>query len=250
MKKRENEIVELLAKNGRIEVAKLADILKVSQVTIRKDLDELEAKKVLRREHGFAVMGDLSDVNNRLVFHYSQKQVIAKKAMEMVNPGEFIMIENGSTCALLADEITRNIKGVTIITNSAFIASFVRGNEGAQVVLLGGQFQKNAQVMVGPLVRQCASSFYVDKFFIGADGYIEGIGFTGVDSLRVQAARDMAEFASKVIVCTESEKFLQKGVTPLNIKDREIHAVTDNKIKPEHEKMLKNEGVILHKTGL
>ena len=123
MKKRETIILELLSEAGKLDVTELADRLGVSQVTVRKDLDALEQKGILRREHGCANFGGRDDINNRLALHYEEKKLIAKRAAEMVEAGETVMIENGSCCALLAEEIARTKAGATIITNSAFIAS-------------------------------------------------------------------------------------------------------------------------------
>lgn len=107
MKKRENTILEILSEVGRIEVTVLAERLGVSQVTVRKDLDALEQKGILRREHGYAVFGGSDDINNRLALRYEEKRRIAKKAASLVSAGETVMIENGSCCALLAEEIAR-----------------------------------------------------------------------------------------------------------------------------------------------
>lgn len=132
MKKRENTILEILSEVGRIEVTVLAERLGVSQVTVRKDLDALEQKGILRREHGYAVFGGSDDINNRLALRYEEKRRIAKKAASLVSAGETVMIENGSCCALLAEEIARTKPGATIVTNSAFIASYIRSIEGGE----------------------------------------------------------------------------------------------------------------------
>ena len=182
MKERESAILRLLSEHGRMEVMALARTLEVSAVTVRKDLDELERRGVIRREHGCAIFGGNDDVKRR----------IAKEAAKLVAVGETVMIENGSCCALLAEEIARSRPGAVIITNSAFIASFIRRIDGAHVVLLGGDFQNDAQVMVGPVLRTCAEQFYVDKLFIGVDGYNERLGFMSNNHLRAQAVRDMA----------------------------------------------------------
>ena len=82
MNKRENTILSLLSECGRLEVAELARRLEVSAVTVRKDLDELERRGVIRREHGSAIFGGNDDINNRLAFHYEEKQRIAREAVE------------------------------------------------------------------------------------------------------------------------------------------------------------------------
>ena len=100
---------------------------------------------------------------------------------------------------------------------------------------VGGAYQKDSQVMVGPIVAQCAKNFCVDQLFIGADGYNPRVGFTNSDHLRAQAVRDMAEQAEHII--TESEKFNQHGVVPLQLKERIDTIITDDHI-PEDTKQL------------
>jgi len=248
MKKRELQILALLSESGRVEVTTLAEKLGVSQVTVRKDLDALERRGILHREHGCAVFGGSDDINNRLALHYEEKRKIAIHAAELVSPGETVMIENGSCCALLAEEIARTKPGATIITNSAFIASYIRSIEGARVILLGGDFQNDAQVMVGPILRVCAERFYVNKLFIGTDGYTEKQGFTGCDHLRVQAVRDMAEQAEQVIVVTESCKFDQRGIVPMGLSDRIRTVVTDDAITAVQEAVLTAHQIKVYKT--
>ena len=106
MKNRGNKILELLTKDNKIEVSHLAEELGVSQVTMRKDLDTLESKGVIKREHGFALLCSTDDINGRIAYHYEEKRKIAQKAAGLVSNGDTIMIENGSCCALLADTLT------------------------------------------------------------------------------------------------------------------------------------------------
>ena len=248
MKKREPLILELLAENGRMEVTALAERLETSQVTIRKDLDALEKRGIIRREHGYAVFGGSDDLNNRLAVHYEEKRLIARYAASLVSLGETVMIENGSCCALFAEELAKSNPGVTILTNSAFIASFIRQYGGVHIILLGGDFQKDAQVSVGPILRTCAAQFYVDKLFIGVDGYSEKLGFTGNDHLRVQAVRDMAKQADQVFVITESSKFSRHGVVPLSLPEgKPLSVITDSCLSAEAEAALIREGMQIYR---
>lgn len=247
MKRRENEILKILSKCGKMEVISLAEKLSVSQVTIRKDLDALENKRIIRREHGYAIVGDGDDVNNRLAFNYEEKKRIAQLAATLVSPGETVMIENGSCCTLLAEEIAKTNRDATIITNSAFIASYIHRIDGVKVVLLGGDFQNGAQVLVGPILKNCVSQFFVDKLFVGTDGFNSKSGFTGDNHLRVQAVRDMAEHAAKVVVVTESQKFNQISLVSFNLKENIKIVVTDSDIPTETEKLLKNAGIEIFK---
>ena len=145
MNKRQTKILELLTQNKKIEVTKLSELLGVSQVTIRKDLDALSESGMLIREHGYATLNKSDDMNIRLAYHYQQKQQVAKKAVESIQHGETIMIESGSCCALVALEIAKTKKDVTLITNSAFIADYIRKHTAIKIILLGGEYQHESQ---------------------------------------------------------------------------------------------------------
>lgn len=243
MKDRLNKILELLTKENKMEVSLLAEKLSVSQVTIRKDLDALESRGIIKREHGFALLCSMDDINGRIAYHYEEKRKIAQKASEMVQNGDTIMIESGSCCALLADALANTKKDLTIITNSAFIAGYIRGKANFQIVLLGGIYQQDAQVMVGPMVQQCVENFFVDLFFIGTDGYNSRIGFTNCDQMRAQAVRDMARQADNVIVLTESDKFAKNSIVPLNLKTPIKAVITDTNISDTMKAELENHNI-------
>ena len=243
MKDRLNKILELLTKENKMEVSLLAEKLSVSQVTIRKDLDALESRGIIKREHGFALLCSTDDINGRIAYHYEEKRKIAQKASEMVQNGDTIMIESGSCCALLADALANTKKDLTIITNSAFIAGYIRGKANFQIVLLGGIYQQDAQVMVGPMVQQCVENFFVDLFFIGTDGYNSRIGFTNRDQMRAQAVRDMARQADNVIILTESDKFAKNSIVPLNLKTPIKAVITDTNISDTMKAELENHNI-------
>ena len=243
VKDRTNQILELLTKENRMEVSELASKLGVSQVTMRKDLDALERKKIIHREHGFAVLRSIEDINGRIAYHYDAKVRIAMKASELVRDGSTVMIESGSCCAIMADLLSTSRRNLTIVTNSAFIPDYIRGRSNVQTILLGGIYQNDAQVMVGPMIRECASSFCVDLFFVGTDGYSSGRGFTNCDQMRAQAVRDMAASAERVIVLTESEKFDQRGAVPLGVMDHVYAVITDSHVPPAISEELSRQNI-------
>ena len=237
MRERQIQILDILGEKKRVTVLELSELLKVSDVTIRKDLATLEDKGLLRREHGFATLPQIDDVSTRLLFNYETKRRIAKKVLESVKDYEIVMIESGSCCALLAEEIVLNRRGVTIITNSVFIATFLRDKVGVRIILLGGEFQPEAQVMVGPLVKKCAENFHVDKLFVGTDGFNETGAMAG-DLMRAEAVRNMAQSARRTIILTESKKFSQVGVVSLLTYSELDTVYTDDKISDETRKSL------------
>ena len=243
MTDRHAKILEVLAAQQRVEVAALADILQVSQVTVRKDLDHLEEKGLIRREHGYALFGSVDEIGRRMAVDYEIKRRLAKAAAALVDDGETVMIESGSCCTLLAEELARSDKNVTIITNSVYIANHIRHYPQCKVILLGGEYQSSGQVLVGAITRKCAEVFFSDKLFIGADGYDMKYGFTGRDHLRSETIRDLAEQAAEVIVLTESKKFSQKGVQGTIRTERVSKVFTDDQIPPEKEEFLRRNNV-------
>ena len=238
MNKRQSQILDLLTQNKKLKVTELSEILNVSQVTIRKDLSALEESGIIVREHGYAKLNESDDINNRLAYHYDIKQKIAEKAVESIEDGETVMIESGSCCALVALEIAKTKKDVTLITNSAFIADYIRKTGNVRIILLGGEYQEESQVMVGPITRKCVEGFFVDKLFVGTDGFTKETGFTGNDYMRSEAVKDMAKQASNVIIVTDSVKFQQKGVVSLLDTKKVSYVYTDSNIPEETEEYL------------
>ena len=248
MNKRQSQILYMLTQNKKLKVTELSDVLNVSQVTIRKDLSALEESGIIVREHGYAKLNESDDINNRLAYHYDIKQKKAEKAVESIEDGETVMIESGSCCALVALEIAKTKKDVTLITNSAFIADYIRKTGNVRIILLGGEYQEESQVMVGPITRKCAEGFFVDKLFVGTDGFTRETGFTGNDYMRSEAVKDMAKQASNVIVVTDSVKFQQKGVVSLLDTKKVSYVYTDSNIPEDAEEYLVENNIKVIKT--
>ncbi len=238
MTDRQSKIIKLVNTYQKIEVSRLASLLDVSQVTIRKDLDHLESEGLLSREHGYALIKSANDINTRMSLNYDKKLAIANEAAEMINSGETVMLESGSTCTILAEQLARAKKDITIITNSAYIAIRIRELPIRKVILLGGEYQKDYQGMVGPLVRKCAKEFYVDKFFVGTDGFIPDAGFTCDDLMRVETMQDMAASANRMIILADSSKFAQQGVVIQTTFDEIDTVITDSEIAPDSVSIL------------
>ena len=242
---RESEIVQLVDQEQRILVKDLAKRMNVSEVTIRKDLDKLENCGIIIRHHGYALKKNTADITNRLSINYETKCRIAKKACSLIDDNETVIIGSGSTCALLAEEIAKTKPGVTIITNSIYIVDHVSKLGNNKIILLGGEYQKDAQVMIGPLVRNCVKQYFVNKIFLGTDGYMKNVGFMGSNTLRTEAITTMAESASNVIILTDSSKFNKKGLL-VQFREAQIHLIiTDKGISDDLKGFFVNHGIKL-----
>ena len=234
------DIIRLVSEHGKIEVNQLAKALHVSNVTIRKDLNKLEERGIITRQHGCALIDSRDNINYRLAQRHETKRRIATKAAELVNDGEIVMIESGSTCALLAEELAATRKNLTILTNSVFLTTYLRKAENLKIVLLGGEYQPHSQVNVGPLLKKVVSEFYVDKLFIGIDGFDQERGFRSNDIARSDATQTMARASQHVIVLTDASKFSQNGTVTEFALEEVSDVFTDTSIPEEARIFLEN----------
>jgi len=243
MNKRQSTIVNLVNNTTTSDLTTLAKKLNVSEVTIRKDLTLLSNYGIIIREHGFAIKKNSVDIRNRLSINYDLKQKIAKKAAQLINFNETIIIGSGSTCALLAEEIARTKPNVTILTHSIYIVEHASKLGNNKIILFGGEYQNDSQVMVGPLVRLNAKQYFVDKIFLGTDGFVKEIGFMGSDSLRTEAIQNMAESARHIVMLTDSSKFNKMGILVQFSPSSVSRIITDNNISSDYLSYFKGKNI-------
>lgn len=238
MNERQTKIFNTICKEPKVTVKELSLIMEVSEVTIRKDLSALEDEGLIKRTHGGVAQINSNEIEKRLHFRYEEKLRIVNKATELIEEGDTILVEAGSTNTLLAREISR-MKKINIITNSLYIAEMLKENENAKITLLGGELQKDSEAMVGPITKLCLNQLYVDKAFIGMDGFSEKLGFTCGDFLRAEIGKEMASRAKNVVVLAEASKFENVGVTSIVKLDEVSTVVTDQGIQKERLEILK-----------
>lgn len=243
MNSRQQLILQTVIDKGRMSVADLARMTGVSEVTIRQDLNTLEKQSYLQRMHGFAVPLDSDDVETRMLNNYTVKRELAEFAAELVNPGETVFIENGSSNALLARKLGEQ-RDITIITVSSYIAHLLKESL-CEVILLGGIFQKKSESMVGPLTRQYIKQVNFSKAFIGIDGWQAETGFTGRDMMRSEVVNAVLEKGGEAIVLTDSSKFGVVQPYSLGSAGRFSRVITDNNLSAEAHLQLQHSGVIV-----
>jgi len=212
LNERQNRILAILGRDNQTSVNDLSRQLDVSSVTIRQDLNFLEAEGLLKRVHGGAVLKDGDDLDNRLGKNYEKKLSIAKKLASLVNEGETILIESGSANVLFARELVK-IKKVTIITTNVYIARQFRKNTKANIVILGGIYQHDSETLVGKITKACIDQLNIHKAFIGIDGYTTEDGFTLRDMFRAEISSHIIQKAKDVFVVSDSSKFGCTGLT-------------------------------------
>lgn len=210
MSEREKEIVRLLAGDPGISVARLSEALNVSVVTIRSDLTDLEQKGILVRTRGGAAPAYHPNVLERQSLHMEAKSRIAQAAAMLVNDGDTIMIEAGTTTALVARHLLGK-RFVNIVTNSTLILPFARTNPGIHLTVVGGEFRPASESMVGPVALAELERFHVRLAFVGTDGFsLEG-GLTTHLVEGAEIVRRMAERSETVVLVADSSKYGKVG---------------------------------------
>lgn len=244
LNQRQSRILEILGKDYQTSVIALAEILGVSSVTIRQDLNHLEEEGLLKRIHGGAVLKDGDDLDNRLGKNYEKKLRIAKKVATQVSEGDTILIESGSANVLLARELVK-ISKVTLMTTNLYIARQFRKNLQANVVILGGIYQHDSETLVGKITKACIDQVNIDKAFIGIDGYHRESGFTLRDLFRAEVSSHIIEKAKDVFVVSDSSKFGRIGLTKIcGLKDIQ-HVATDVELEDGYRREFAEAGIDL-----
>jgi len=241
---RQTKILKLLSRDVLTTVSELASSLKVSSVTIRQDLNFLEAEGLLKRVHGGAVLEDDDDLTNRLGFNYDKKLRIAKKLAGLVNEGETILIESGSANVLLARELVKK-KNITLVTTNVYIARQFRKNEQANIILLGGLYQQKSESLVGKFTKNNIDQINFDKAFIGIDGYTEKSGFTLRDMFRAEISSYIIKKSFDSFIVTDSSKFGKTELTNICYPEDIQHIATDSDLNKQYTEGFLKAGIDL-----
>jgi len=207
---RERDILTVLADDPSTGVARLAEILGVSQVSVRSYLNALEEKGYLIRTHGGAVTTFHPRILERQQAQEKRKRRIAKAAAEIVRDGDTIMIEAGTTTALIARYLLGK-RDVMVVTNNTLALTSGRGNPGLRMTMIGGEYRPATESLVGPLAVEDLSRFHVRLAFVGTDGFSVDAGFTTHLVEGAEIVRKMAGQAETTVAVADSTKCGQKG---------------------------------------
>ena len=241
-------ILEKLDKDGQVNVPGLSKELKVSEVTIRNDLIRLEQKNMLIRARGGAIKIDrvgldftLSDKNKQ---HFEEKKRIGKAAAGLVEDGDTIILDSGTTTMEIARNLL-NINNLTVITNALNIANQLADHQKANVIIPGGFLRKNSLSLVGGAAEENFRNYFCDRLFLAVDGFNTTHGLSTPNVEEAHLNRVMIEISKQVIVVADSSKFHKRSFAFISpITDVDV-VVTDSEIPAEDRKKLENAGVKL-----
>ncbi|AEJ20109.1 DeoR/GlpR family DNA-binding transcription regulator [Gracilinema caldarium] len=210
LNERERLILDKLSQLGSISVTDLATELQLSEVTIRSDLKGLEEKGWLQRTRGGAAPAYHRDILERQRLHTEEKQAIARAAAELVQDGDVIMIEAGTTTALIARYLVGK-RDVHIVTNSTLVFSYARMNPALQITMTGGEFRRPTESLVGPITLETISRLNVRLAFVGTDGFSLHRGMTTHLVEGGEIVKAMKAHAEQTILVADSSKYGKVG---------------------------------------
>jgi DeoR family fructose operon transcriptional repressor len=206
---RKSMILHILSKHGKVKVCDLSKRYEVSEVTIRRDLKELEEDKLIKRVHGGAVLNDNTKFEPTFLEKtdkfYDEKDSIGKFAAQIIVDGDTIALDAGTTTLSIARHITA--KNITIITNSIDIAYETSKKKDVEVIVIGGTLRWETRAMVGPVADNTLKNFRVDKAFIGTNGICSINGLTTPNIIEANTKREIIKIAKQTIVVCDHTKF-------------------------------------------
>jgi DeoR family fructose operon transcriptional repressor len=211
MDDRQKRIVELLQKGGKVRVEVLADMLKVSQVTMRKDLDALEERGLVERIHGSAVFSHQSRFNisflEKLHVNARAKRQIAQVALSLINEGDSIILDGGTTTFALAQALAvARLKSVFIITNS-LTAAFELSKVGYEVLTTGGLVRSHSMALLGGGAVEALEKHRADRAFLGTGGITVSHGCSTPFAMDAEVKQAILHAAEEVCILGDSSKF-------------------------------------------
>lgn len=247
LNQRRTEILNLIQEDGHAKVQKLSKIFKVSEVTIRQDLEELENLGYIQREHGGAFLKDVGNfAKTGQLFNKSnmaEKQDIARLAVKLVNEGDSIILDSGSTTTELA-KLVAGFKSLTVLTNALNIAFILGENPGINLLVSGGEFKAPTLSLTGEIASNLFRGIHVDKLFLATAGISTDdflLTYPGISDLTVKSA--MIRAASKVYLMADSSKIGHPSLASLGRISLIDTLITDSKISQDVVSKIEELGV-------
>ena len=245
-RQRRQQILQSLIEEGEVQVAELVERFGVSSVTIRTDLNHIEAQGLAKRRHGGASLLRApvpeQALHEKDALHLPLKQAIGARAAQLVRPGDNVIIDSGSTTMCLAREL-RAHRDVTVMTNGLNVAWALADAPGVELLLTGGILDKASYSLHGGQAGAGLGAYSFDTLFLGVDGLDLQFGLTTHDEAEASLNHRMVERSRRIVVLTDASKFGRVALHRIARMD-EVHAViTDPGIGSREREQLEAMGI-------
>ena len=247
---RRDRLVEIIRLSGFASLLNLAKEVKVSESTVRRDLDYLEDSGVAKRTHGGVFYTGPSPksphFDRRQSQQWEQKKQIARAAADLIQDGETVLLDGGSTTYELAQQLVG--RPLQVVTNSFPVAMLFMTSEVADLVFIGGYVHSKTGVCVGPYAREAIGSLNVERALLSVAGINEK-GFYNSNLLLVETEQAMMESADRVVILADSTKFDRSSLAQLcPIGDIDT-LVVDDQLPEKWQDRIKQAGIRLVTAG-
>lgn len=244
-------IADMALRQGLVKVSDLSRLFCVSEMTIRRDLDVLQQKKLIKKIYGGAVTEpsvdeELLDIpmSVRSKTHLMEKHAIAEQAVRFIQPRDVVILDAGTTTLEIARLLPRT-DNLVVITNSIPIAYELYEHAGSAVslLLMGGQVRENSHSMVGSKAHEFLSDLVASILFLGASGLSINRGILNSNMDESEVKRKMMEHCEKVVLVSDSSKFDQQSYHVVATWDEIDVFITDSQLPQEYREQLEDKGV-------
>jgi DeoR family transcriptional regulator of aga operon len=213
---RRTQILQIARSDGRVKVNELVRRFNASAVTIRNDLNELHQRGLVLRSHGGAVFPDTilreSPVHERLKAHSDEKRRIGAMAATLINDGETIILDSGTTTLEIARQIKKK-QGLQIITNGVNIAAELLDASRVQVFIVGGTVRGESASISGRFTEEMVEQFSADKMFLSGAGCDLEFGVSGANLEETMVNRAMLRISREIILVSDASKFSKRSMS-------------------------------------
>ena len=204
---RKKYILDVLQKDGQVIAKNLATELDLSEDTIRRDLRELAKDGLLKRVHGGAMpmAAAEADFKRRQSISTEGKRMIGKAAAQLIQPGQIVILDGGTTAVQLARQIPASLQA-TVVTHSPTIAVELANHPLVEVILIGGKLFKHSVVTVGTAALEALAQIQADIYFMGVTGVHPEKGLSTGDLEEAYMKKALSMHATETIVLASNEK--------------------------------------------
>lgn len=239
-------ILQRLKENGKVSIAELTELMKVTGVTIRKDLKLLEDKNLLFRTKGGGSVNNPyaseRTINEKEFINADQKKRIAKAALNLIGNSESISIGSGTTVFELAHCLYPS-RPLTVITPALKVGLELSDRPNVEVLQLGGLIRSNSSSVAGSYAERILQELSCEFIFLGVDGIDLDFGFSITNIAEATLNQKMIETAQTVVILADSTKFNRRGLGKICGFDQVQYVVTDNKVASKTVRQLEDKGV-------
>ena len=241
---RRSSILQAVEEKGFVSLHELVSLVQASESTIRRDLDYLDSAQQIRRTRGGAayVGESITSFEERTSAASLQKQKIAEAAANLIQPGEAILLDGGTTTLEVARYLAN--KELQVVTNSLPIMNLLVNQQQIELMILGGYLYPKTGVALGPQATASLQNIHVRRLVISVGG-ITRKGLFNSNALLVSTERAMLTAADEIMVVADSSKFGKSALAPLCELELVDQMVVDSGITPEWIEVIQSAGIDL-----